>query len=78
LQGVSNNLNYQQPFNNLDRYYNLNDQARARQYEIEDYDRQQSDFNRYLADSKKQSREAALYGLLGAGISGGIQGFMRR
>jgi hypothetical protein len=78
LQGVSNNLNYQQPFNNLNRYYSLNDQARARQYELEDYDRQQSDFNRYLSDSRKQSREAALYGLLGAGISGGIQGFMRR
>ena len=76
LQDVSNNLNYQQPFNNLERYYNLNDQSRARQYEIEDYDRQQSDFNRYLSDSRKQSREAALYGLLGQGIKGGIQGLL--
>jgi len=78
LQGVSNNLNYQQPFNNLNRYYNLNDQARQRQYELEDYDRQQSDFNRYLSESRKGQRESALYGLLGAGIGAGIQGFMRR
>lgn len=71
LQNAQNYQSFQQPYNQLQRTYALNDQARAREYALSDYDRQQSDFNRYLSDYRSQGRENALYGLLGAGISAG-------
>lgn len=75
---AQNFANYQQPYNNLNRQYQLSDEARQRQYQIEDYDRQQSDYNRYMSQANKQSRESALYGLLGSAIGGGIQGWAMR
>ena len=72
---AQNNLNYQQPFANLNRQYGLLDESRQRGYQLEDYNRQQSDFNRYLDQSRKQSKEAALYGLFGAGIGAATGGW---
>ena len=78
VQNAQNFNQFQMPYQTLNRQYSLNDQARARQYEIEDYYRQKSDFDRYLSSSGSQSRQAALYGLLGSGISGGLQGWAMR
>lgn len=75
---AQNFANFQQPYNNLNRQYQLSDQSRQRQYDIEDYDRQQSDYNRYMSNANKQSREAALYGLLGSAVGSGIQGWAMR
>lgn len=75
VQNAQNYNAFQMPYQTLNRQYSLNDQARARQYELEDYARQQSDFNRYLADARSQSRGSAIYGLLGSGISGLLQGY---
>ncbi len=53
----------------------------GRSREVEDYYRQMNDYNRYLSDSRKQSREAAMYGLagnvIGAGVSAATYGAMR-
>lgn len=74
LQGVSNNLNYQQPFNNLARTYALNDQNRMRQFEIEDYNRQQNDFYRYLNSQRGSGAQGALRGAMTGAQAGSAGG----
>lgn len=64
LQGASNNLNYQQPFNNLARQYSINDQNRMRAIEIEDYNRQQNDFYRHLNSQRGSGAQGALRGAM--------------
>lgn len=68
LQGYGNQTRYEQPYANLARQYSLSDEARQRQYSLDDYAMQQSDFNRYLSDYRKQGRESAMYGLLGTAL----------
>lgn len=70
---AQNQLSYQQPFANLQRQYQLGDEARQRQYQIEDYNNQKSDFNRYLDQYRSQGRENALYGLGGAILGAGAK-----
>ncbi len=56
-------------------------QGVGRQREIDDYYRQQSDYNRYMDQQQQGNRQAALYGLggqvLGAGLQAGIGGLFR-
>jgi hypothetical protein len=73
LQNIGNQLTYQQPYNDLSRYYNLSDQARQRQYDLEDYAAQRSDFYNALSEQKKQQKQNAIYGLLGSAIGGASQ-----
>lgn len=78
LQDVGNQLAYQQPFANLSRQYSLADQARQRQYALEDYNRQQSDFNQYLSQQRRQGRQGALAGLGGSALQAAITGLFSR
>lgn len=75
LQGIGNQLAYQQPFANLQRSYALADEGRQRQYALEDYSRQQSDYNRYLSDQRRYERQNLPYQLLGSAIGAGLQGW---
>lgn len=70
VNDASNFSRFQFPYQQLGRQYQLSDEARQRGYAMEDYNRQQSDFNRYLSSYQKQGQQNALYGLLGAGIGG--------
>lgn len=78
VQNAGNYANFQAPYDRLNRQYALNDQARQRQYELEDYQMQQSDFNRYLSDQKKSARQNLPYSLLGQLGAAGLQGWMMR
>jgi len=64
----------QAPFQQLDAY-------RSRGYELDNYYRQQSDFNRALGMQQKANREAGMWGLagnvLGAGAQGAMYGWMK-
>lgn len=68
---------YQQEFarNEASNYANFKApyQALNRRYEIQDYNRQQSDFNRYLADQRRSESRALPYQLLGSLAGAGIQ-----
>jgi hypothetical protein len=50
----------------LERAYGLSDQARMRAWQIDDYNRQQNDFNSYL---RGQGTRNLQQGLLGAGLA---------
>ncbi len=76
--GANSFANFQQPYNYLNRQFNLNDQATQRQYQLQDYQMQQNDFNNYLQQQRKGASQAALYGLLGSAIGGAAQGFAMR
>jgi hypothetical protein len=75
VQDASNYAMFQQPYNNLNRQYALNDAARQRQYELEDYDRQQSDYNRYMSEQRRAGRQNLPWQV--AGLLGGaaLQGW---
>lgn len=77
LQNASNFNRFQVPYQQLGRQQSLNDRTRERQYEIEDYYKQQADYNKAQSEARKFGRQNALYGLLGAGI-GGITGAFGR
>ena len=64
----------QQPFQDRAYRYGIIDQTRQRGYDLQDYDREKSDFDRYLQKSKNASREQALYGLGGSLLNTGLQG----
>jgi hypothetical protein len=67
LQNIGNQLKYQQPYQSLNR-----------QYQLEDYQQQRNDYNNYLNISNKQNQANAIYGLvgsvLGAGAKAGMSG----
>jgi hypothetical protein len=70
LQNAGNYANFQQPYNNLNRQYQLNDQATARRYEVEDYNTQRNDFLRYI----KSQRGGGGLNVLSGAISGARAG----
>lgn len=74
LQGTADSLRFGSPFQQLQAGQGYASDRISRSRELDDYYRQQSDFFRALDNQRKGSREAALYGLLGSGISAGIQG----
>jgi hypothetical protein len=67
VQNASNYANFQQPYNALSRQYSLNDEARQRQYQIDDYNRMQSDFLRYMSQGGNGTQGAFRGALSGAG-----------
>lgn len=73
---AQNFANFQQPYNNLARQYQLSDETRQRGYQLEDYNSQKSDFNRYLDQYRSQGRENAMYGLLGSVAGAGMYGLL--
>ena len=75
LQDAGNAVRFQQPFNQLNRAFGIQDQTRQRQYELEDYDRSQSDYSRYLSDARKSARQNVIPSLLGNLIGAGAQGW---
>lgn len=65
VQNAANFSRFQAPYEQLNRFYSLQDQARARQYQLDDYAMQRSDYDRYLSQARSGNREAAMYGLFG-------------
>lgn len=78
VQNAGNYANFQQPWDALNRSYQLSDQARQRQYEVEDYNRQQSDYNRYMSEQRKSDRQNLPWQLLGQLGGAGIQAWGMR
>lgn len=77
VQNAGNFTNFQQPYNDLNRFYGVQDRARERQYEIDDYNRQSSDYARYLSSQGGSGLQGALRGAMsgaGAGASFGPWG----
>lgn len=74
VQGASNFNTFQQPYNDLSRQYSLSDQARGRSAELADYDRQQSDFYRYLSSQRVNRGQGALRGAASGAAAGSAAG----
>jgi hypothetical protein len=75
VQGAGNFANFQQPYNDLARQYQVTDRNVARQYELEDYGQQQNDYFQALSDQRRQQRSALPYQLAGSLLGAGIQGW---
>lgn len=73
FQGVQ--AGYDRGAGALDRGYGLRDQLRKRQWDIEDYYRQQNDFNSYLNAANRRNRNSAIGGMLGTGAGAAIGGY---
>lgn len=82
-QGFQNYLRQSEPMNQRNlgisqaawqRPFELADRTYQRQNEVNDYNRQQSDFYRALDYQRQQSKQTGLYGLGGSALSGILSG----
>ncbi len=75
VQNAGNYATFQRPWENLNRQYQLNDQARARQYQVEDYNMQRNDYLQSLSADRRAARQNLPYQLLGGFGGAAIQGW---
>lgn len=74
LQGASNYLNYQFPFQQLNRQYQLADQSTARAQELQDFMTQYSLWKQYQDENKPNPWIGALRGAMGGAGTGASLG----
>ena len=93
VQGYGNAARFDQPNANFNRNFGLTadiagygrgrtdalaDRGYERQNELEDYTRQQADYNRYLSQQRRDSRRNALLGFAGSLLGSGLQAYRPR
>lgn len=76
LQNASNFANYQQPYNQLNYLNGLNTMGIQQQYALQNYNRQQSDYERYLQQARSYQNQNIPYQLAGTALQGlAMRGF---
>lgn len=75
VQNAGNYARYQQPWDYLNRQYSINDQNRQRQWDLEDYALQSSDYARYMSGQRRSNRQNLPWQLLGSLGAAGFQGW---
>lgn len=70
LQNASNAVNYQQPFNQQNYLNQLNTMGVQQQYALQNYNLQQSDYERYLQQARQYQNQNILPSLAGSALQG--------